>query len=72
MNGPEPYEIRVEGHASSTLASRFDRLSLGHDAGGETVLTGLLDQAALHGVLVGTRYLGLKLVSVRRQNAIGS
>jgi hypothetical protein len=33
---------------------------------GETVLSGMLDQAALHGVLMKIRDLGVKLISVNR------
>jgi hypothetical protein len=41
-------------------------LSIRHDPDGETVLSGLLDQAALHGVFVKIRSLGLRLISVNR------
>ena len=66
MNAPELYEIRVAGHLSERWASRFEGVSMRHEPGGETVLSGRLDQAALHGVLTMVRDLGLKLVTVIR------
>jgi hypothetical protein len=60
------YEIRVAGHLSQNWAARFEGLSLHHDPAGETVLSGMLDQSALHGVLVRIRDLGLNLISVNR------
>ena len=65
-NTPEMYEIRVAGHLSDNWAGRFEGLSLQQQPGGETSLTGMLDQAALHGVLVKIRDLGLNLISVNR------
>ena len=64
MNAPELYEIRIAGHLSVTWKARFEGLCMRLDPGGETVLSGALDQAALHGVLVVIRDLGLKLISV--------
>ena len=66
MNEPELYEIRIAGHLSVTWKARFEGLCMRLDPGGETVLSGTLDQAALHGVLIIVRDLGLKLVSVNR------
>ena len=66
MNAPELYEIRVAGHLSDNWTARFEGLSLQQESGGETSFTGLLDQAALHGVLVKIRDLGLNLISVNR------
>ena len=66
MNTPEPYEIRVAGHLSANWAARFEGLSMRHIPEGETVLSGLLDQAALHGILIKIRDLGLNLISVNR------
>jgi hypothetical protein len=63
-NEPELYEIRVTGHLSANWAVRFDGLSMHHEPEGETILSGMLDQAALHGVLMRIRDLGLKLISV--------
>jgi hypothetical protein len=47
-------------------------LSMRHEPEGETVLSGELDQAALHGVLVKIRNLGLNLISVNRGEVPGS
>jgi hypothetical protein len=69
MNAPELYEIRVAGHLSASWTARFEGLSMRHEPEGATVLTGMLDQAALHGVLVKIRSLGLNLISV---NHIGA
>ena len=66
MNAPELYVIRVAGHLSEHWAARFDGVSMGHEPSGETVLSGQLDQAALHGVLTMIRDLGLKLITVIR------
>jgi len=65
-NEPRPYKIRVAGHLSENWAARFDGLSMRHEPEGETVLSGMLDQAAIHGVLVKIRDLGLNLISVNR------
>ena len=65
-NAPVSYEIRVAGHLSTNWAARFEGLSMCYEPQGETVLSGMLDQAALHGVLVKIRDLGLNLISVNR------
>jgi hypothetical protein len=72
MNSPEMYEIRVAGHLSANWAGRFEGLSMRHDPEGETVLSGMLDQAALQGVFVKIRDLGLKLISVNPVKAARS
>ena len=68
MHTPELYEIRITSHLSESGQRRFEGLSVrldpGGHAGGETVLRGALDQAALHGALTIVRDLGLKLTSV--------
>ncbi|MEJ2711424.1 MAG: hypothetical protein P8074_27705 [Anaerolineales bacterium] len=72
MNAPKLYEIRVERHLSRSWAARFEGLSIQYEPEGSTVLSGMLDQAALHGVLIKIRDLGLNLVSVNRVGATGS
>ena len=66
MNTPKMYEIRITGHLSVTWKARFEGLCIQLDPGGETVLSGRLDQSALHGVLTRIRDLGLELVAVNR------
>jgi hypothetical protein len=59
------YEIRVRGHLAADWSDWFEGLAIRQEANGETTLSGLLDQAALHGVLTRIRDLGLALVAVQ-------
>ena len=61
------YEIRVEGHLTADWSDWFEGLVVCQEPSGETVLSGSLDQAALHGVLAKVRDLGLPLVAVNRK-----
>ncbi len=63
----ERYEIRVRGHLAGKLAEQFDGLTVINLPNGEAALSGpIVDQAALHGVLIKIRNLGLPLLSVNR------
>ena len=59
------YEIRVKGILDQRWTGWFEDLQVSTD-GEETILSGpLADQAALHGLLIKVRDLGLFLISVR-------
>ena len=59
------YQIRVRGHLSEKRAAWFDGLYIENQPTGEALLTGPVpDQAALHGLLIRIRDLGLPLLSV--------
>jgi hypothetical protein len=59
------YQIRVRGHLSEKRAEWFEGLSIENQPNGEALLTGPVpDQAALHGLLIRIRDLGLPLLSV--------
>jgi hypothetical protein len=58
------YIIRVEGHLATDWSDWFEGLIVCQEPDGDTILTGELDQAALHGVLAKIRDLGLVLVAV--------
>jgi hypothetical protein len=59
------YEIRVKGHLNKHWSEWFDGLTITNLENGEALLTGqIVDQAALHGVLIKVRDLGLPLLAV--------
>jgi hypothetical protein len=61
------YEIRVRGALDSGWSAWFDGLQVTSDERGQTTIAGpVADQAALHGLLVKVRDLGLELLEVRR------
>ncbi len=62
---PEGYEIRIKGSLASHWSEWFDGLQVTPDGSGETAIVGTLaDQAALWGVLVKIRDLGLILCAL--------
>lgn len=65
------YEIRIEDHLGDSWKDWFEGLSIRDEIDEygqfkQTVLFGPMDQAALHGILMRIRDLGLTLVSVSR------
>jgi hypothetical protein len=59
------YMIRINGHLGATLLSAFPAMAWERQ-GPETVLTGVLDQPGLYGVLAEIEALGLDLLEVRQ------
>lgn len=65
MDTTQHYQIRIEGRLGPEWSAWFEGLKISHQPGGDTLLTGpLADQAALHGILIKIRNLGLPLISV--------
>jgi hypothetical protein len=63
---PRLYTIRIDGHLGATALSAFPTM-VSRRNGGETLLTGLLeDSSALFGVLGEIEALGLELIELRR------
>ena len=61
------YRITIKGHLDSEWSDWFDGLTITLMDNGETLLSGpIVDQAALHGVLIKIRDLGLPLLSLTR------
>jgi hypothetical protein len=66
------YEIRVEGHLGDSWSPWFEGMTIRHEETGHTVLCGpLADEAALHGVLMRIRDLGLPLIALQRRAQAG-
>lgn len=68
---PAQYVVRVEGVLDPRWAAWFGNIQLESD-GRQTVISGLLDQAALHGLLAKVRDLGLCLVAVYQVDQDGT
>jgi len=59
------YEIKIRGHLDGHWSDWLGGLEITRDEQGNSLLTGFIpDQAALHGILVQIRDLGLTLVSI--------
>jgi hypothetical protein len=61
---PMVYQLRIKGHLGRQWTDWFGGLIITLEDNGETLLTGPMDQAALHGLLKKVRDLGLPLLAV--------
>ncbi len=62
--GPACYQIKVKGRLGSHWSDWFDGMTISYQEGVTTITGKVVDQAALHGLLIRIRDLGLQLVSV--------
>jgi hypothetical protein len=62
--------IRIQGHLDPSWQDWFEGLAIEQEDGGTSRLSGSLrDQAALHGILVKLRGLGLTLLTLSTSEA---
>ncbi len=63
----ETYRIRVKGHLDDRWSDWLGDMTLHLQEDGTTLMVGpVVDQAALYGLIIRIRDLGLPLLSVRR------
>ena len=63
----EVYRITIKGHLDDEWSGWLEGLTITRTDDGETILTGpIVDQTALHGVLIKIRDLGLPLLGLSR------
>jgi hypothetical protein len=66
---PVRYCIRIKGHLGPQWSEWFGGMTILLETDGTTTLSGpIADQAALHGLLVRVRDLGMELISVSQDD----
>lgn len=61
------YRLTLQGHLDSAWSAWFAGLTITLGDKGETILTGpVVDQTALHGILIKIRDVGLPLLALTR------
>jgi uncharacterized protein YndB with AHSA1/START domain len=66
------YQIKIQGQLDTATSTAFEGFTLKHTPDGSTLLTGTArDQAALYGLLLRCRDLGLTLLAVYRVSEMG-
>jgi hypothetical protein len=68
LDRPATYQIKMPGHLDESWSDWAGGMTITVEGGGDgrpvTILTGIMDQAALHGLLRRLYSLGLPLISV--------
>ncbi len=65
MDEAPVYCIRIKGHLDTRWSAWFEGMTITCTPQGETLISGpVVDQAALHGLLIKVRDLGLPLLAV--------
>jgi hypothetical protein len=60
------YEVIIRGHLTPQWAAVFDGMEVTFQEDGNThILSNLIDQSALYGLLIRLRDLGITLISVK-------
>ncbi len=65
-HSPADYQIKVKGNLGSQWSDWFEDMTIESEGAVATITGIVLDQSALHGLLVRIRDLGLPLISVKR------
>jgi len=61
----EIFEIRVQGHLSKKFDTFFNGMTISRQPDGTTTIIGeIVDQSALHGLLLNIRNMNIGLISV--------
>jgi hypothetical protein len=65
-HAPAHYRITLQGYLNNTWSDWFETMAISFE-NGETIMTGIvMDQAALHGLLIRIRDLNLVLLRLER------
>lgn len=68
LDRPAAYQIKIQGHIQMNWADYIDDISVqiedNNDEAPVTILTGIMDQASLQGLLRRLYSLGLPIISV--------
>ncbi len=72
MELPSVYEIRIATQLEMDEWEWFEGMTITNLENGETMITGpIVDQSALHGLLMKIRQLNLTLISVKQLHTMG-
>jgi hypothetical protein len=67
------YQFKVKGHLDESWSEWFEDLTINHGDDDTTELSGkVADQAALYGLLIKMRDLGLTLIAINREEGTSS